>query len=166
LGVCARVALPSLAAFSASCTDWSYVHLVNRAKSKAEQQAIERVRRICLALPEATEKLAWGEPTFRAGKIFAMMDTHHHGAGHVAVVVPAELGAQETLVAADPERFFVPPYVGVQGWIGARIDRAPDWEAIEGLIKDAYRMIAPPRLVALFDRSAPKRPAPRRKRRG
>jgi hypothetical protein len=142
------------------------MHPVKRAKSKAEQQAIDRVRRICLALPEATEKLAWGEPTFRAGKIFAMMDTHHHGAEHVAVVVPAEFGVQETLVAADPERFFVPPYVGVQGWIGARIDTAPDWVAIEGLIKDAYRMIAPRRLLALLDGSAPKRPAPRRKRRG
>jgi len=142
------------------------VHPVKRAKSKAEQNAIERVRRICLALPEATEKLAWGEPTFRAGKIFAMIDTHHHGAGHVAVVVPAELGAQETLVAADPDRFFVPPYVGVHGWIGARIDRAPDWKAIEGLIKDAYRMIAPPRLLALLDGSAQKRPSPRRKRGG
>jgi hypothetical protein len=142
------------------------MHPVKRAKSKAEQQAIDRVRRICLALPEATEKLAWGEPTFRAGKIFAMMDTHHHGVDHVAVVVPAELGAQETLVAADPERFFVPPYVGVHGWIGARIDRPPDWEAIEALIRDAYRMIAPPRLLALLDGSAPKRPAPRRKRRG
>src|SRR4051812_16715971 len=142
------------------------VHPLNRARTKVEQKAIDRVRRICLALPEATEKVAWGEPTFRAGKIFAMMDTHHHGADHVAVVVPAELGAQETLVAADPERFFVPPYVGVHGWIGARIDRPPDWEAIEGLIRDAYRMIAPPRLLALLDGNAPKRPASRRKRRG
>jgi hypothetical protein len=141
------------------------MHPVKRAKSKAEQQVIERVRRICLALPEANEKLAWGEPTFRAGKIFAMMDTHHHGAEHVAVVVPAELGVQETLVAADPQRYFVPPYVGVKGWIGARIDRAPDWEAIEGLIKDAYRMIAPPRLLALLDGGAPNRLAPRRNRR-
>jgi hypothetical protein len=137
---------------------------VNRAKSKSEQQAIDRVRRICLALPEATEKLAWGEPTFRAGKIFAMMDTHHHGAGHVAVVVPAAFGLQETLVAADPDHFFVPPYVGVHGWIGARIDRSPEWGAIEGLIKDAYRMIAPRRLLARLDGSAAKSPVTRRKR--
>src|SRR3954462_4254091 len=127
------------------------MHPIKRARTKAEQKAIDRVRRICLALPGATEKLAWGEPTFRAGKIFAMLDTHHHGADHVAVVVPAGFGVQETLVAADPERFYVPPYVGVSGWIGARIDKSPDWSAIEGLVKEAYRMIAPPRLVALLD---------------
>ncbi len=109
-----------------------------------EQKAIDRVRRICLSFPETTEKLAWGEPTFRAGKIFAMMDTHHHGADHVAVVMAAELGAQETLVKADPARFFVPPYVGVHGWVGARLNRSPDWGTIEALLKDAYELIAPP----------------------
>src|SRR3954447_13558587 len=119
------------------------MHPLKRTKNKAEDRAIERVRRICLAKPDATEKLAWGEPTFRAGKIFAMIDTHHHGADHVAVVVPAELGAQETLVRADPERYFVPPYVGSSGWVGARISGKPDWKAIEDLIEDAYRLIAP-----------------------
>ena len=127
------------------------MHPTKRASTKAEEKAIYRVRRICLGLPEATEKLAWGEPTFRAGKVFAMMDTHHHGAGHVAVCMPAAFGVQEALVAADPARYFVPPYVGVHGWIGARIDRAPQWGAIESLLKDAYRLIAPPRLVALLD---------------
>lgn len=119
------------------------MHPLNRARTRAEQKAIDRVRRACLALPGATEKQAWGEPTFRAGKIFAMMDTHHHGADHVAVVVPAGFGVQETLVRADPERFYVPPYVGVRGWIGARIDKSPDWGAIESLIKDAYALIKP-----------------------
>ncbi|HEY6908755.1 MAG TPA: MmcQ/YjbR family DNA-binding protein [Myxococcales bacterium] len=118
-------------------------HPIKRASNKAEQRAIDRVRRICLSFPSATEKLAWGEPTFRAGKIFAMMDTHHHGANHVAVVVPAELGVQETLVKADPSRYFVPPYVGVKGWIGVRIDESPDWGALKELLQDAYRLIAP-----------------------
>jgi hypothetical protein len=122
------------------------MHPVNKPRNKAEERAIERVRRICLALPGATEKLAWGEPTFRAGKMFAMMDTHHHGADHVAVLVPAEFGVQETLVKADPARYFVPPYVGPSGWVGARIAGAggkPDWKAIEELMEDAYRLIAP-----------------------
>lgn len=118
-------------------------HPIKRASNKAEQRASDRVRRICLSFPCATEKLAWGEPTFRAGKIFAMMDTHHHGANHVAVVVPAELGVQETLVKADPSRYFVPPYVGVKGWIGVRIDESPDWGALKELLQDAYRLIAP-----------------------
>src|SRR5471030_272360 len=119
------------------------MHPVNKPRNKAEERAIERVRLIFFALPGATEKLAWGDPTFRAGKMFAMMDTHHHGADHVAVLVPAELGAQETLVKADPDRYFVPPYVGPSGWIGARITGKPDWKAIEELIEDAYRLIAP-----------------------
>lgn len=117
-------------------------HPIKRAVNKAEQRAIDRVRRICLSLPGATEKLAWGEPTFRVGnRIFAMMDTHHHGAEHVAVVVPAELGVQETLVRADPARYFVPPYVGVKGWVGVRVDGAADWTAIEELLVDAHRLI-------------------------
>src|SRR3954468_18049004 len=99
------------------------MHPIKRARTKAEEKAIDRVRRICLALPGASEKLAWGEPTFRAGKIFAMMDTHHHGADHVAVVVPAGFGAQEMLIAADPARFFVPPYVGGE-WLDWRTHRS------------------------------------------
>jgi hypothetical protein len=142
------------------------MHPLKRARSKAEERAIDRVRRICLSLPEATEKLAWGEPTFRAGKIFAMMDTHHHGADHVAVVIPAAFGVQEMLVKADPARFFVPPYVGGSGWIGARIDRSPDWSAIEELLQEAYRLIAPSRLVALLDVAKPARPRARGKKRG
>lgn len=133
------------------------MHPVNQARTKAEQRAIDRVRRICLALPGAAEKLAWGEPTFRAGKMFAMMDTHHHNAEHVAVLMPAAFGVQELLVKADPERFFVPPYVGSQGWVGARIDRSPDWPAIEGLLKEAYQLVRKP--------ARAKKSAPARKRR-
>ncbi|HUJ27301.1 MAG TPA: MmcQ/YjbR family DNA-binding protein [Myxococcales bacterium] len=124
------------------------MHPIKRATTKAEQRAIDRVRRICLALPEVTEKLAWGEPTFRVGKVFAMMDTHHHGAVHVAVVMAAGFGVQEALVKADPARFFVPPYVGVRGWIGARLGGRPDWSAIASLLKDAHGLMAPPRLAA------------------
>ena len=127
--------------------------------SKAEAAAVERLRRICLALPEATEKIAWGEPTWRAGKLFAQMDTHHHGGDHVAVWLPARPGVQEALIDEDPVQFFRPPYVGHRGWIGVRIDRKPDWRVVEGLVADAYREVAPPRLVARLDaeRGKPKR---------
>jgi len=113
--------------------------------------AVDRLRKICLALPEATEKTAWGEATWRAGKIFAQMDTYHHGADHVAVWLPGRPGLQEELVAEDPARFFVPPYVGHKGWIGVRIDRKPDWNVVAGLVVDAYRIVAPPRLVAKLE---------------
>ena len=117
-------------------------HPPNPPRNKAEAAAIERLRRICLALPEVTEKLAWGEPTWRAGKVFAQMDTHHHGADHVAVWLPARPGVQEALVEENPVHFFRPPYVGHKGWIGVRIDNKPDWNVVAGLVTDAYREIA------------------------
>ena len=115
----------------------------------ASRQALERLRAICLALPETTEKLAWGEPTFRVdGKLFAQLDNHHHGAEHFAVWLAMPLGAQEGLVYTDPARFFVPPYVGGRGWIGVRLDRRPRWRHIEELVREAYRAVAPRRLAA------------------
>lgn len=120
--------------------------------TRSEEAAIERLRAICLALPEATEKVAWGELTWRAGKIFAQMDTHHHGADHVAVWLPARPGVQEALVEEDPVRYFRPPYVGPKGWVGVRIDRKPDWRAVAGLVAEAYREVASPRLRARLDR--------------
>jgi hypothetical protein len=119
--------------------------------SKAEAVAVERLRRICLALPGATEKIAWAEPTWRAGKIFAQLDTHHHGAPHVAVWLPAAPGVQEALVEENPTHFFRPPYVGHKGWVGIRIDRKPDWNAVAGLVADAYREVATPALLARLD---------------
>jgi len=126
---------------------------------RAETAAVARLRAICLALPGVTEKIAWGEPTWRAGKIFAQMDTHHHGADHVAVWLPARQGVQEALVEENPEQFFRPPYVGQKGWIGVRIDRRPDWRIIAALVAEAYREVASPRLVSQLDaaRGKPKR---------
>jgi hypothetical protein len=119
--------------------------------SKATAAAIERLRAICLALPEVVEKVAWGEPTWRAGRIFAQMDTHHHGADQVAVWLPARPGVQEALVGEDSVQFFRPPYVGAKGWVGVRIDRKPDWRVVAGLVADAYREVAPPHLVRRVD---------------
>ena len=123
-------------------------HPVKKPIGRTERAAVERLRKICLALPGAMEKMAWGEPTWRAGKIFAQMDTHHHGADHVAVWLPARAGVQEALVEENPEQFFRPPYVGQKGWIGVRIDRRPDWRVVAALVAEAYREVAPPRLVA------------------
>jgi len=96
-----------------------------------------------------TEKIAWGEPTFRVrGKLFAQFDDHHHGAEHVAVWLAAPLGAQEMLLYADPQRYFAPPYVGKRGWVGVRLDGKVDWAAVVRLVRDAYRQIAPARLTA------------------
>ena len=113
---------------------------------------LDRLRRLCLAFPESREVEAWGEPTFRVrGKIFAMhasADTHH-GAGRAAVWLKAKPGNQDLLVRAEPERYFSPPYVGPRGWIGVRLGRGTDWRSLEELLRDAWRLTAPKRLLAL-----------------
>ncbi len=113
---------------------------------------LPKLRVICLALPEAAEVEAWGEPTFRVRKkIFAMYSNNHHGDGIVAVWCKAPPGAQEVLTGADPARFYKPPYVGRSGWIGIRLEGNVDWGMVASLIEDAYRMTAPKGLLALLD---------------
>jgi predicted DNA-binding protein (MmcQ/YjbR family) len=124
-----------------------------RARSAASLRGIERARRICLALPDANEKVSHGEPTWfaGAGKVFAMIDDHHHGSPHLSLWLPAAPGAQEALVASDPSRYFRPPYVGHRGWIGVVLDTRPDWAVVAELVEEAYRLVASRRLVARLD---------------
>jgi hypothetical protein len=110
---------------------------------------IECLRAICLALPEAVEKEAWGDPTFRVrDKIFAM---EKRGDGRISLWCKAPPGSQTVLVGADPDRFFVPPYVGHKGWVGVRLDSNPDWDEVAALVKRSYRLVAPKRLAALIE---------------
>jgi len=113
-------------------------------------ELVERVRGICLALPEATEGGGVGNPSWRVrDKIFAMRHDAHAGRWGIWCKAPA--GAQQSLVGGDPDRFFVPPYVGVHGWIGISLEAEQDWDFVADLIEEAYRMTAPKRLVALLD---------------
>ena len=118
---------------------------------------VGRLRAICLALPEATERTSHGEAALfvGSGKQFACVDDHHHGAEHLAFWCPAGPGVQQELIAQDPQRFFRPPYVGHRGWLGVRIDGGPDWqpdwEEVAELVRDAYRQVAPKRLAARLD---------------
>jgi predicted DNA-binding protein (MmcQ/YjbR family) len=106
----------------------------------------DRLRVICLALPEAVEKAMRRGPTYRIGdKIFAM---DRCGDGRYSVWCKAPKGSQAVLVGADPERFFVPPYVGPKGWVGMRLDHNADWNEVALLVQRSYRLIAPRRLVA------------------
>jgi len=117
-----------------------------RRRRPPQRTPVERLRAICLALPETTEKLAWGEPTWRVrGRLFAQLDDHHHGADHLAVWLPAPLGEQEAMIFTDPARFFRPPYVGHRGWVGVRIDQRPDWALVARLVEQAHRQVALPR---------------------
>ena len=106
-------------------------------------QVLARIRRICLALPEATEKEAWGAPTFRVrDRIFVMFMNDHHGDGRLAIWCNADRDAQVALVDADPRRFFAPPYVGPRGWIGIRLDRRPNWAVVAALVEAGHRKVA------------------------
>lgn len=117
---------------------------------RAEQERVlARIRRICLGLPETSERLSHGAPTFfvRAKRAFVMVMSNHHGDGRFALWCAAPDGMQKMLVEADPERFFVPPYVGHRGWLGVRLDVSLHWEELTGIVEDAYAEVAPPKLV-------------------
>lgn len=114
---------------------------------------LARVRKLCLQLPEAHEVEAWGEPTFRVrNKLFAMYAdaNNHHGGGRPAVWVKATRTSQDLMVHTAPDRFFVPPYVGPSGWVGVWLDGKVDWDGLSGLLRDAYRLTAPKRLISLL----------------
>ena len=115
--------------------------------------SFDSVRTIALALPETTERLSHGAPTFfvRAKKTFVMCMDDHHDDGRVALWCSAAPGVQGELVEQEPDRFFVPAYVGTRGWIGVRLDIDVDWDEIAGIVTDAYQNVAPKTLVRLVD---------------
>lgn len=118
---------------------------------------LEHVRKICMALPEMEERLSHGSPAFfvRGKKTVAMYLNDHHGDGRIAIWCPAPPGVQEELVRQEPERFFRPPYVGPSGWLGVRLDVDVDWDEVAGIVEDAYRKVAPKKLIALLDADPP-----------
>lgn len=120
-----------------------------RRLDQGEKQ-MERVRRICLSLPETWEKISHGEPTFFVRKkVFAMCSNNHHNDGHIAVTIPAAIGIQAMLIDRSPEKFYRPPYVGVRGWVGIELGKVSDEEL--GLhIREAWRLIAPEKLHTLL----------------
>ena len=112
------------------------------------KKQLERVRRICSALPETTERLSHGEPTFFVNnKVFVMFADNHHKDGHIAVWLPVPSGFQTALIETAPETFFNPPYVGVRGWVGIELDRISDKD-LTFHIQVAWELIAPKRLVS------------------
>ena len=116
------------------------------------EDPLERLRAICLALPETTERLSHGEPSFfvRGKKQFVMYADHHHD-DRLGFWCHAPAGAQAELVGSAPDRYFVPPYVGHRGWVGAYLDVPVDWAEIAEIVRDGYRMVAPKALLARLD---------------
>lgn len=115
-------------------------------------EPLTRLRRLCLALPETTERMSHGEPSWfvRDRKLFVTYADHHHD-DRLAFWCAAPPGAQEGLVSADPERYFRPPYVGHRGWLGVYLDVEVDWDEVAERVEDAYRAVAPASLVARLD---------------
>lgn len=112
----------------------------------------QRVRSICLALPEATERLSHGTPSFFVGKQFVMLSVNgHHDNQFPHLWCAAPPGAQAELVESEPQRFFRPPYVGGRGWLGVRLDRDVEWQEVAAICAEAYRVVAPKRLLASMD---------------
>jgi hypothetical protein len=119
---------------------------------------LERLRALCLALPETNERLSHGEPAFfvRDKRSFVTYANHHHD-DRLAFWCAAPPEFQRMLVESEPDRFFVPPYVGHRGWLGVRLDLPTDWDEIAAIVEGAYRTVAPKRLVAELDlRTAPR----------
>ena len=124
---------------------------VSSLPSEMSKHQLQRVRRICAALPETSEKLSHGEPTFFVRKkVFAMFSNNHHKDGHVAVLLPAPPGIQKMLIEGSPEKYYRPPYVGVRGWIGVELDKIDD-EELAFHVKEAWKLIAPKKLQASFE---------------
>ena len=117
-------------------------------------ESLERVRQLCLRLPEATERLSHGAPTWfvQDKRTFVTYMDDHHRDGRLAIWCAAPAGVQQMLVNGDPVRFFVPPYVGHRGWLGARLDLRVDCDEIAELIEDGYRVVAPRGLIARLPR--------------
>ena len=121
-----------------------------KACEKARETAVlERLRGICMALPEVEERDSHGEPTWfiRGKRTLAMFCDHHHGL-RLGFWCPAAEGVQELRMEQDPDTFYRPPYVGVRGWLGVNLDDEPDWEDVEDIVRDAYLKVAPKTLAA------------------
>ena len=126
-----------------------------RAAVSKPGNPLDRLRKLCLSYPETSERLSHGEPTWFIGgkKTFVMFANHHHD-DRLAFWCAAADGAQDVLTSAAPERFFRPPYVGTRGWLGVYLDVPVDWDEIGQIVGDAYRTVAPKKLLTQLDFSA------------
>ena len=126
---------------------WRLALMTLITANPSSESDLTRVRRLCLALPEASERLSHGEPTFFVGKkVFVMFADNHHGDGRVAVWLPVPPGMQAALIAEAPAVYFRPPYVGHRGWVGIELARVSDDE-LAFHVRTAWELVAPKRLL-------------------
>lgn len=119
----------------------------------AHDRELARVRKVCAALPEVTERLSHGSPAWfvRDKKTIAMFVDDHHGDGILGIWCAAPPGVQEQMIDEEPDVFFRPPYVGHRGWIGVRLSRKVTNDELRAILEDAFRVVAPKTLVARLD---------------
>jgi hypothetical protein len=120
-----------------------------RTRRVPRSSVLRRVRGLCLALPETSERMSHGQPTFFIGgkTAFVMYMDSHHNDGRLALWCAATPEIQQMLIRSSPERYFMPPYVGYRGWVGVRLDRNLPWSEIAALIEDAFLTVAPPKVI-------------------
>lgn len=118
-----------------------------------DRPELDMLRKVAFALPEVNERVSHGTPCFfiRDKKTLCYYHDDHHADGRVCIWAPAPTGVQDEVVKLEPDRFFVPAYVGHRGWIGVILDVEPDWDEIAGILEDAYRLVAPKTLVNKLD---------------
>ena len=116
----------------------------------AKPNPLVKLRKIFKALPKTVEVEAWGAPTWRAPKMFAMYEDRMHGLDRVAIWIKAAPGNNEIMVTADPRRFFIPPYVGAGGWVGVQLDGKVDWTELAELLEDGWRLVATKKMLKEF----------------
>ncbi len=122
-------------------------------ESPAAHECLRRLEDIGGRFPEVTTRPSHMTPTLfvRDKKVLCHLWEDHHGDGELAIWCPAPPGAQAELVDTEPDRFFVPRYVGHRGWIGVRLDGEVDWDEVAAILEDAYRIAAPKTLVKHLD---------------
>ena len=122
---------------------------------QSSEKTVQRLRTICMKLPEASERLSHGSPSFfvQDKKCFVVFVDDHHGDGNMGVWCAAPPGVQQSLSEESPDWFFKPPYVGHRGWIGIRLDRNLGWDEFEEYVLHAYAILAPTKLSARIVRT-------------
>ncbi len=120
-----------------------------RWDEESSAEVLQNLREIVLEFPEVSERLSHGSPAWfvRSKKTIAMFVDDHHGDGHLGIWCAAPPGVQSMLIAAEPERFFRPPYVGHRGWVGVDLALDPRWDQVSDILHDAYCCVAPKSLI-------------------
>jgi predicted DNA-binding protein (MmcQ/YjbR family) len=125
---------------------------VRKKRARLQKDRLDKLSEICLTLPQAVRENQLSHATFRvAKKVFAYYLNNHHDDGIVCVCCKVLPGDNERLIAANPQKFIMPAYIGPRGWVGLRLDRPTlDWDEAKELVRGSYAQTAPKKLFQLL----------------